>query len=258
MKSIVRGLYKTLMRQSKKMDETQMLLSVRKPLDQEWGSSCYSPTGLAYVGEAMTQLATQHNHFPPYSSFPGVEQLSGRCVRDCLKLNFREYQGVTDPAQQMDLVNGAFQALRVLSHQQYLQRCTSSTTTDGIQVEATSSFNRVNPEDDSSEFTYRIRVTNHRDVRIQVLSRRWNIKNSKGEVTLNMPWNSAVVGQTPLIPPGHCFEYHSGTVLDHPPGEQSGALMVAVFGNGVQSEATASVEALISTFPLIVPSSART
>lgn len=73
---------------------------------QEWGSSCYSPVGLAYVGEAMTQLATQHNHFPPYSSFPGVEQLSGKCVRDCLKLNFREYQGVTDPAQQMDLING--------------------------------------------------------------------------------------------------------------------------------------------------------
>lgn len=37
----------------------------------------------------------------------------------------------------------AFRALRVLSEQRYLERCSSDTTTHGVQVEVTSQFVKV-------------------------------------------------------------------------------------------------------------------
>ena len=53
-------------------------------------------------------------------------------------------------------------------------------------------------------------------------------QNDQGRVRVHIPLDpdNAVVGQQPLLPPGTCFEYFSGTDMDTAAGLQSGSLLV--------------------------------
>lgn len=55
------------------------------------------------------------------------------------------------------------------------------------------------------------------------------LQNDSGQVRVHIPLDpgNAVVGQQPLLMPGHGFEYFSGTDLDTPAGLQSGSLLVS-------------------------------
>ena len=63
------------------------------------------------------------------------------------------------------------------------------------------------------------------------------------------------MGQQPLLLPNTTFEYFSGTDVDTAGGIQSGALLVDVFGEGKNQEATKRLIVDIAPFPLLQPGS---
>jgi ApaG protein len=70
-------------------------------------------------------------------------------------------------------------------------------------------------------FTYHITISNLGDRRIQLVSRRWSIRDATGrEETVEGP---GVVGEQPYLLPGESFEYTSGCPLHTSYGEMSGS-----------------------------------
>ena len=96
-------------------------------------------------------------------------------------------------------------------------------------------------------FSYRIRIENTSSDCIQVLGRHWNIQEYDGDVSgagndsssrkshvssrdpiiVNAPFTGAV-GHLPVLKPGQCFEYMSGTDLATKLGLMKGHFYVAV------------------------------
>lgn len=63
---------------------------------------------------------------------------------------------------------------------------------------------------------------------MQLEGRHWVVSNGAGETVAEVPRGSrGVVGCTPILKPGTCFQYYSGTDLDEP-GTMRGALHMAV------------------------------
>lgn len=81
---------------------------------------------------------------------------------------------------------------------------------------------------------YRIAVTNESaDATVQVNGRQWVIKNADGSVETTVPRGSpGVVGQKPVLHPGQCFEYASGTSLRMARGEIHGSLQMVKIEHG--------------------------
>ncbi|KAG1657364.1 hypothetical protein FOA52_015918 [Chlamydomonas sp. UWO 241] len=178
-------------------------------------------------------------------------------LRSLVSAAFRG-QRSAPPDQQQPLVNEAFRTLRLLLEQQYMARCSSTTVTNGVRVDVTSCFDSISAGLRGEQvyvFTYRVRVTNERSDAVKVLGRTWTIKNDRGHVLVQVPLETnSVVGQQPLLLPGHGFEYFSGTDINTPAGLQSGALLVDVLGNGRTQPATDRVTIDISPFALLHPS----
>ena len=70
-------------------------------------------------------------------------------------------------------------------------------------------------------FAYTITITNVGNVAAQLISRTWNVNDSKGmhEKIKGL----GVVGHQPLLKPGEEFEYTSGTRLRTPTGTMHGS-----------------------------------
>jgi uncharacterized protein affecting Mg2+/Co2+ transport len=166
-----------------------------------------------------------------------------------------QQRGESSSAQQeLSPLDQGFAALRALPQQVYLEACSSSCVTDGVLIEATSCYNpRADPyasagavtgsSGSSSReqwFSYRIRVSNHRDHCIKVLGRGWVISSALGELEgyVKLAADNGIVGQQPVIPPGACFEYYSCSSLKRPtgPGTMKGHLLVSLLGPASQDE----------------------
>ena len=99
--------------------------------------------------------------------------------------------------------------------------------------------------DTKYRFSYRIRIENTSDEHIQLLGRFWNIQEyddtndnderegnkttgvaSKDPIIVNAPFTGAV-GHLPVLRPGQCFEYMSGTDLATKKGVMKGHFYVA-------------------------------
>ena len=78
-----------------------------------------------------------------------------------------------------------------------------------------------NPDGDLYMFAYTITITNVGTVAAQLISRTWNVNDSKGlhEKVRGL----GVVGHQPLLKPGEQFEYTSGTRLRTPTGTMHGS-----------------------------------
>ncbi|KAI3430609.1 hypothetical protein D9Q98_005201 [Chlorella vulgaris] len=64
---------------------------------------------------------------------------------------------------------------------------------------------------------------------VQLLGRHWLIYDSRGVLIHEVPkGTSGVVGCTPLLEPGACFEYYSGVDLSEPAGSLRGSFQMAV------------------------------
>jgi len=102
------------------------------------------------------------------------------------------------------------------------------------------------PEQNRFAFAYTITISNNGQVPAKLLSRHWVITNGDGGV--QQVRGAGVVGQQPLIQPGHSHTYSSGTVLSTRVGTMQGSYqMLADDGK--------RFDALIAPFRLAVPGS---
>jgi ApaG protein len=122
----------------------------------------------------------------------------------------------------------------------------SDTTTEGVRIEVESTYDadRSAPHERYFFFSYRVRISNLGDRRVQLMSRRWVITDADGQEELVE--GPGVVGQQPVLEPGQAFEYTSFCPLTTPLGWMRGSYRMVTADGG-------SFEAAISPFALAVP-----
>jgi len=104
--------------------------------------------------------------------------------------------------------------------------------TDGITVRVAVNFL---PEQSRVEagkwfWVYHIRIENHADQAVQLVTRHWRITDGRGMV--NFVDGEGVVGEQPVIAPGASFDYVSGCPLATPTGAMQGSYhMIAEDGS---------------------------
>ncbi|KAL3672026.1 hypothetical protein V7S43_002691 [Phytophthora oleae] len=181
-----------------------------------------------------------------------VEGKRLKCFRvSTLMMNFRCLQ------LRSAKLDDAFEALRELSEQLLLAKCSSVTVTDGVRIEATSKYvpSHSNPASNTYRFTYRITITNQNEkCSVQVLGRQYTFESAKGQ-RIALPRNSpGVVGATPLLAPGQTFEYASGVDIDAPQGSVTGCLHVVRKTKDPEDEDDGELfDAFVSKFALVAP-----
>lgn len=119
-------------------------------------------------------------------------------------------------------------------------------TTNGVRVQVSTRYleERSNPHAKKFIFAYTVTITNTAAVPVQLVSRKWIIKDADGDIeTVEGP---GVVGEKPVLQPGQSFEYTSYCPLETPFGTMEGHYnMVAADG--------ARFEARIPRFGLATP-----
>jgi len=124
-----------------------------------------------------------------------------------------------------------------------------SATTEGITVRVAVNFL---PEQSRIEagkwfWVYHIRIENHSDRPVQLITRHWRITDGRGMV--NHVDGDGVVGEQPLLQPGESHDYVSGCPLSTPQGSMEGYY---TFRRQDGSE----LQATIPYFPLAAPATA--
>lgn len=89
-----------------------------------------------------------------------------------------------------------------------------------VEIKTEFDFDQSNPMHFYYLFRYTILITNEGNVAAQLLSRKWFIKDAKGEV--RVVEGPGVVGQTPEFSPQGAFEYSSFCPLSTMTGEMWG------------------------------------
>lgn len=84
--------------------------------------------------------------------------------------------------------------------------------------------------DDRYVFAYTITISNQGDHPVQLLHRHWIITDANRHV--QEVRGKGVVGEQPVIAPGHSFEYTSGTVLATQVGTMQGSYQMQVVDGG--------------------------
>lgn len=77
------------------------------------------------------------------------------------------------------------------------------------------------PEADHFVWAYHVRIENHGDETVQLLTRHWQITDAAGG--LQDVCGEGVVGKKPVLRPGEMFEYASGASLSTPSGIMVGS-----------------------------------
>ena len=98
----------------------------------------------------------------------------------------------------------------------------SEAATRGVRVSVESAYSaeHSSPQHNRWFFLYTIRITNEGDETCQLVSRHWIIRNATGDV--EEVEGPGVVGEQPVLEPGHSFEYTSGCPLTTPVGFMHG------------------------------------
>lgn len=89
-----------------------------------------------------------------------------------------------------------------------------------IEVKTDFDFDQSNPLQFNYLYKYTILITNQGETSAQLISRKWYIKDAKGEV--RVVEGPGVIGETPDFRPGHSFEYSSFCPLSTMTGEMWG------------------------------------
>jgi ApaG protein len=99
---------------------------------------------------------------------------------------------------------------------------TDHATTDGVAVHVVTNFleDQSVPAQGRWFWSYHIRIENHRDEPVQLLTRHWKITDNRG--TINHVDGDGVVGEQPLLQPGGAHDYVSGCPLATPTGMMEG------------------------------------
>lgn len=91
-------------------------------------------------------------------------------------------------------------------------------------------------------WSYHVRIENDGDQPMQLLSRHWIIRDSRGVVSEVR--GEGVVGEMPLIIPGASFDYVSGCPLATPTGAMEGSYRMVGEDGG-------TIDIAIPPFPLL-------
>lgn len=97
-----------------------------------------------------------------------------------------------------------------------------SATTDGITVRVAPNFlnDQSQPSSGRWFWSYHIRIENHGDDPVQLLTRHWRITDGRGAV--NHVDGDGVVGEQPVLAPGGSHDYVSGCPLTTSTGSMEG------------------------------------
>ena len=97
-----------------------------------------------------------------------------------------------------------------------------SETTDGVTVRVVTNFlvDQSVPAQARWFWSYHIRLENHRDDPVQLLSRHWKITDGRGNIS--HVDGDGVIGEQPLLQPGSSHDYVSGCPLPTPSGTMEG------------------------------------
>ena len=125
-----------------------------------------------------------------------------------------------------------------------------SETTDGVTVRVVTNFleDQSVPAQARWFWSYHIRLENHRDDPVQLLSRHWKITDGRGNIS--HVDGDGVIGEQPLLQPGASHDYVSGCPLPTPSGMMEGHYRF-IHADG----STFLVE--IPRFRLVAPATAR-
>lgn len=96
-------------------------------------------------------------------------------------------------------------------------------------------------------WAYHIRIENHGDETVQLLTRQWRIVDGHGKIS--EVEGEGVVGKQPIIIPGASYDYVSGCPLPTPEGSMVGSFEMIVGDGRVMIVA-------VPLFPLIAPATA--
>jgi len=102
------------------------------------------------------------------------------------------------------------------------------------------------PEEARYVFAYAVEICNEGEQCVQLLSRHWIITDGNNAVREVM--GEGVVGEQPLIDPGHCYKYSSGAILGTKTGTMEGSYQM-------RCENGQEFYALIEPFGLVHPQS---
>ncbi|KAL4451199.1 hypothetical protein ABPG77_009271 [Micractinium sp. CCAP 211/92] len=232
----VRALYRLFLRQARALERNGVAqLDVRAPISKEaWlmqqGGHGWAPPRDEFHLRSLQQL------FPWAAEGATSGSFSPAQLRALITRCFRQPAGASKEEQ----LDQAFTSLRLLSDQIHMQECSSSCQTEGVHVEVTTahvgSQEDLDPHYEPEEgqgpkqyYTYRVRVSNCGDQAVQLTGRHWIIEDAGGNVVTEVAKGSrGVVGCTPILKPGECFEYYSGTDVDTPGGRMRGSFQMAV------------------------------
>ncbi|MCJ7420319.1 Co2+/Mg2+ efflux protein ApaG [Sphingomicrobium astaxanthinifaciens] len=108
-------------------------------------------------------------------------------------------------------------------------------TTGGITVRVAVNYmpEQSAPADKRWFWAYHVRIENHGDKPVQLISRHWVIEDGD-HVTAEVR-GDGVVGEMPVIAPGESHDYVSGCPLDTPRGTMQGSYqMIDADGRGFE------------------------
>lgn len=119
-------------------------------------------------------------------------------------------------------------------------------TTEGVTIRVAVTFLPEQSDIDGKRWfwAYHIRIENHRDTPVQLLTRHWRINDERGG--LQMVDGEGVVGEQPIIQPGKAHDYVSGCPLTTPHGSMEGHFVMV-------GGAPPAFEVRIPHFPLSAP-----
>jgi ApaG protein len=126
----------------------------------------------------------------------------------------------------------------------------ASATTEGVTVRVAPNFlnDQSQPAQARWFWSYHIRIENHGDEPVQLLTRHWKITDGRGMV--NHVDGDGVVGEQPVLKPGESHDYVSGCPLATPNGVMEGQYRFIREDGG-------TFLADIPRFKLVAPATAR-
>ncbi|HSG04215.1 MAG TPA: Co2+/Mg2+ efflux protein ApaG [Marinobacterium sp.] len=104
------------------------------------------------------------------------------------------------------------------------------------------------PETHRYVFSYHITISNHNDVAVQLISRRWLITD--GNEQTQEVVGEGVVGEQPVIAPGESYSYTSGTVMATEVGSMQGHYDMVRVDDGEEFKASIPPFTLAQTHAL--------
>ncbi len=125
----------------------------------------------------------------------------------------------------------------------------SAETEDVVVRVAVSFLPEQSRSDDARWFwAYHVRIENHGDMAVKLLTRHWLITDGRGGQ--HHVDGEGVVGEQPYLQPGETHDYVSGCPLNTPTGRMEGIFRLMRDDDSI-------VNATIPRFPLVAPAIAR-